>query len=308
MDETPAARVLSATTSMRSEFMTIRCGFIGLGVMGKVIAGNLAPKGFPTVLFDLVEDAVRELEKGGAKAARGPKEVGEGADVIGICVPADSHVRAVLLGEEGVLANASRGSVVCIHSTIHPDTIQEMSTAAKAYGVDVLDVPVAGGPTRVAQGDAYFMVGGDEAAFEKARPYLEASAGKITYCGELGNASKLKIAINLHTNISFASALEAARLTQAMGLPQELFEEAGETIGTLQTVLLQYLILNKAPEDAKKSPEMKAHLLQSVGLARKDVSLALEMAQDNNLFLPVGGLVNQLLPRVYHLEDDDLLS
>ncbi len=288
--------------------MTIRCGFIGLGKMGKAIAGNLAPKGFPTVVFDVVEEPIRDLEKGGAKAAAGPSEVGAGADVIGICVPADSHVRDVLLGEDGVLANAASGSVICIHSTIHPDTIEEMSVAAKAYGIDVLDVPVAGGPERVEESDAYFMIGGDESAFEKARPYLEASAGKITYCGELGNASKLKLAINLHTNISFASALEAARLTRAMGLPQELFEEAGETIGTLDTMLLRYLALQKQPPEVIQSKAMQAHLLRSMGLGQKDVSLALEMARENHLFLPVAGLVSQLIARIYSVDEDDLRS
>ncbi len=288
--------------------MTIRCGFIGLGKMGKAIAGNLAPKGFPTVVFDVVEEPIRDLEKGGAKAAAGPSEVGAGADVIGICVPADSHVRDVLLGEDGVLANAASGSVICIHSTIHPDTIEEMSVAAKAYGIDVLDVPVAGGPERVEESDAYFMIGGDESAFEKARPYLEASAGKITYCGELGNASKLKLAINLHTNISFASALEAARLTRAMGLPQELFEEAGETIGTLDTMLLRYLALQKQPPEVIQRKAMQAHLLRSMGLGQKDVSLALEMARENHLFLPVAGLVSQLIARIYSVDEDDLRS
>ncbi len=288
--------------------MTIRCGFIGLGTMGKAIAGNLAPKGFSTVVFDLVEEQVRELEKGGAKAATSAGEVGAGADVIGICVPADSHVRDVLLGEDGVLANAASGCIVCIHSTIHPDTIEEMSVAARAYGIEVLDVPVAGGADRVVLGDAYFMVGGDESAFEKARPYLEASAGKITYCGALGNASKLKLAINLHTNISFASALEAARLTTAMGLPQELFEEAGTTIGTLDTMLLAYLSLRKQPPEVVQSDVMQSHLMRSMELGRKDVSLALDMASENNLFLPLAGLVSQLIARVYLVDEESLRS
>lgn len=288
--------------------MTIRCGFIGLGKMGKAIAGNLAPKGFPTVVFDLDEAPVRDLVKGGAKAAKAPGEVGAGADVIGICVPADAHVRAVLLGDDGVFAHAARGSIVCVHSTIHPDTIDEIAEAAKAHGIEVIDVPVAGGPARVEEGDAYFMVGGSEAAFEKARPYLDASAGKITYCGKLGNASKLKLAINLHTNVSFASALEAARLTKAMGLPQELFEEAGETIGTLQTILLSFLSIHKQPPEVITSDAMQAHLLQSAGLGQKDVSLAIEMAREHNVFLPVGGLVNQLIPRVYSVNEDDMGS
>ena len=288
--------------------MTIRCGFVGLGKMGKAIAANLAPKGLDTIVYDMIQSPVRELEKGGAKAATGPAEVGARADVIGICVPADSHVREVLLGADGVLAHAARGSVVCIHSTIHPDTTIEMAEAANAVGIELLDVPVAGGPLRVEQGNAYFMVGGDEAAFKKARPYLDASAGKITYCGALGNASKLKLAINLHTNISFASCLEAAKLTKAMGLPQELFEEAGETVGTLNAMLLQFLELSKHPEEVLQSDAMQGHLTQSMELAEKDVGLALDMARENKLFLPVGGLVNQLLPTVYSVDNKKLRS
>lgn len=286
--------------------MTIRCGFIGLGKMGKAIAANLAPKGLETIVFDLMPEPVKELEKGGARAAANPAEVGSGSDIIGICVPADSHVREVLLGDAGVLASAARGSVICIHSTIHPDTIQELAGAAAGYGIELLDVPVAGGTLRVEQGDAYFMVGGDEKAFEKARPYLEASAGKITYCGALGNASKLKLAVNLHTNISFASAFEAAKLTEAMGLPQELFEEAAGTVGTLGAMLLQFLALQKAPDEMRKGEQMQAHLRQSLGLAQKDLSLALEMAREGGLSLPVGGLVNQVAARVYSVEDEKL--
>ena len=284
--------------------MAMRCGFIGLGKMGKAIAANLAPKGLETIVFDLVPEPVKELEQGGARAASDPSEVGKHADIVGICVPADSHVRAVLLGDEGVLAHAAPGSVICIHSTIHPDTIKELAEAAAEKGIDLLDVPVAGGTLRVEQGDAYFMVGGDEKAFEKARPYLDASAGKITYCGELGNASKLKLAVNLHTNISFASAFAAAKLIRAMGLPQELFEEAGSTVGTLDAMLLQFLALQKAPEEMRKSEQMQGHLRQSMGLAEKDVALALEMAREGGLALPVGGLVNQLLARVYSVEEE----
>lgn len=286
--------------------MSVRCGFIGLGKMGKAIAGNLAPKGLETVVFDVVPEPVADLVQGGAKAASSPAEVGAGADVIGVCVPADSHVREVLLGDAGVLANASRGSVICIHSTVHPETIDEIALAAAPLGIDVLDVPVAGGPVRVEAGDAYFMVGGDEAAFEKAKPYLAASAPSITYCGALGNASKLKLAINVHTNICFASAFEAARLTRQMGLPQELFEEAGEIVGTLNAMMLQFLGLHKAPDEMARSEAMQGHLKQSMELARKDLSLALDMGRECDAGMPVTGVVSQLVARTYRVESDSL--
>src|SRR5262245_62938907 len=119
--------------------MPIRCGFIGLGHMGKALAGNLAPKGLPTIVYDLDEAAIREVTAGGAKPAQSAREVAQNADVIGICVPADSHVRAVLCGEDGVFAHAAPGSVVAIHSTVHPSTIEEMAGAGAARGVSVLE-------------------------------------------------------------------------------------------------------------------------------------------------------------------------
>ena len=116
-------------------------------------------------------------------------------------MPADSHVRAVLCGEEGVFANADAGTVVAIHSTVHPSTIEEMAAEGASHDVAVLEVPVAGGPVRAAAGDAFYMVSGDEAAYEKARPYLEAAAGKILFTGAFGNAAKLKLALNVLTNL-----------------------------------------------------------------------------------------------------------
>jgi 3-hydroxyisobutyrate dehydrogenase-like beta-hydroxyacid dehydrogenase len=286
--------------------VSTRCGFIGLGIMGKALAGNLAPKGLSVLVYDLVEESIREVEKTGAQAAGGPAEVGAGADVIGICVPADSHVRDVLTGPDGVFAHASRGSVVCVHSTVHPNTVEEMSKAGAEYGVDVLEVPVAGGPVRAAEGNAFYMVAGDERAFEKARPYLDAAANRVLYAGELGNASKLKLAVNVLTNLSFAAALEACELAKAMGLTQELFEEAGQETTMLNPLLLQYLGTKKMPEDALRSEQMQTFMRGRMEIAQKDLSLALEMALASGISMPVTGLVTQNAARVYGVRDDGL--
>jgi 2-hydroxy-3-oxopropionate reductase len=286
--------------------MSTRCGFIGLGIMGKALSGNLAPKGLSVLVYDLVEESIREIEKTGAKAASGPAEVGAGADVIGICVPADSHVRAVLMGPDGVFAHAASGTVVCIHSTVHPDTVDEMAKAGAAYGVDVLEVPVAGGPIRAAEGNAFYMVAGDEAAYQKAQAYLEAAAGRIIYTGELGNASKLKLAVNVLSNVCFAAALEACELTKAMGLPQELIEEAGQETGMLNPMLLQYLSSQKMPDEARRSDQMQDYMRGRMEIAQKDLSLALEMAMASGISMPVTSLVAQSAARVYGVYDDNL--
>lgn len=274
--------------------------------MGKALAGNLAPKGLPTIVYDLDDAAIRELLESGAKPASSAREVAQNADVIGICVPADSHVRAVLCGEEGVFENAEAGSVVAIHSTVHPDTIEEMAAQGEQHGVAVLEVPVAGGPVRAAVGDAYYMVSGPEAAFEKARPYLEAAAGKITYAGGYGNAAKLKLALNVLTNLSFTASLEGLKLARAMGLPQELYEEAGQETTMLNALHLQYLSVYKMPEEAQRSEGLQAYLRGRMEIAQKDLGLALEMARDNGIAMPVTGLVTQILAKVYGVYDDDL--
>ena len=286
--------------------MPVRCGFIGLGIMGKALAGNLAPKGLPTIVYDLDEAAIRELVAGGAKPAGSAREVAQNADVIGVCVPADTHVRAVLCGDDGVFANAAAGAVVAIHSTVHPATITDMATEGATRDIAVLEVPVAGGPVRAAKGDAFYMVSGDEAAYEKARPYLEAAAGKITFTGAFGNAAKLKLALNVLTNLSFAAALEGMLLARAMGLPQELYEEGGQATTMLNPLLLQYLSPYKMPEQVFRSDNLQSYLRGRMEIAQKDLGLALQMAHEHGIALPVTGLVTQLLAKVYGVYDDAL--
>jgi 3-hydroxyisobutyrate dehydrogenase len=286
--------------------MTVRCGFIGLGIMGTALARNLAPKGLPTTVYDLDQAAMREVVEGGAKPAGSAREVAQNADVIGVCVPADRHVRAVLLGPEGVFENAHEGAVVAIHSTVHPTTIEEMAAEGAKHGVAVLEVPVAGGPVRAAKGDAFYMVSGDEAAYERARAYFEAAAGKIIFAGAFGKAAKLKLALNVLTNISFAASLEACLLAKAMGLPQELYEEGGQATTMLNALHLQYLSPYKMPKGATRSDQFQAYVRGRMEIAQKDLGLALQMADEHGIAMPVTGLVKQLLAKVYGVYDDDL--
>jgi 3-hydroxyisobutyrate dehydrogenase len=167
-------------------------------------------------------------------------------------------------------------------------------------------VPVAGGPVRAAKGDAFYMVSGEKAAFEKARPYLEAAAGKITFAGGLGNAAKLKLALNVLTNLSFAAALEGMQLAKAMGLPQELYEEGGQATTMLNLLHLQYLSPYKMPESVFRSKDLQSYMRGRMEIAQKDLGLALQMAHDHGIAMPVTGLVTQILAKVYGVHDDKL--
>src|SRR5262245_33426445 len=283
--------------------MSIRVGFIGLGNQGKPIAAHLAPAGFETTVYDLDAEPVRELVAGGARAAASPREVGERSDVIGICVPADEHVRAVVYGADGVLAGAKPGAVIAIHSTVLPGTAIEVAEAARAHGVAVLDACVTGGHERAKQKQITYMVGGDLDALERARPMLEATSMKVVHAGELGNGAKLKLCINLVTYIQWAAAYESFVLAKAIGLPQEVLEEVGQSNGQLTSMMIAYRAGLKLPDAVRQSEPFQKQMRSHMTIAEKDLAWVLSLARQAEVSLPVGGLVSQLMARIYGVED-----
>ncbi len=283
--------------------MSIRAGFIGLGNQGKPIAANLAPAGFETTVFDLDPAPVEELVSTGARAGTSAREVAASSDVIGICVPEDHHVRAVCEGPDGVFAGAAPGSVVAVHSTVLPETVEALAAAGAERDVAVLDACVTGGAARAAQKQLTVLVGGDEAALERARPVLECSAVKLIHAGALGNGAKLKLCINLITYIQWAAAYESYALAKAIGLPQEVLEEAGQSNGQLTPLMVAFLATHKAPEEARQSEGMQQLLRGFMQVAEKDLAWALALARKSNVSLPVGGLVSQQMARLYGVND-----
>jgi 3-hydroxyisobutyrate dehydrogenase len=264
--------------------VTLRAGFIGLGNIGKPLASHLAPTGFETTIYDIADEPVRELEKAGAKAASSPRELAENADVIGICVPEDRHVRDVMTGEDGILAGASPGTVVAIHSTVLPATVQELAREAAPRGVSLLDACVTGGEQRAAEGVVTYLVG--------------------IHAGELGNGAKLKLCINVVTYIQWAAAYEGCKLAMATGLPTEVFEEAGRANGQLTELQLRYLVGVKLPAEARASEAYQRVVRGHMHTAEKDLAWALQLARESGLTLPVSGLVSQTMARLYGVEDD----
>jgi 3-hydroxyisobutyrate dehydrogenase len=285
--------------------MTLRAGYIGLGNIGKPMVSCWINGGFETTVYDLVEAPMAEMVGLGAKAAPSPKAVGEAADVIGICVRDDADVRAVLLGDDGVLAGAAEGAVVMIHSTIQASTVVEMAEAAAARGVALIDAALTGGEAGATTGDLAIMAGGDSAALDKARPILELCAKSgIFECGELGNGMKTKVCINVVTYLQWLAGYEGLALAKASGLPTEVFEEVGLANGQITPMMVRFLTMQKMPAEARKSEAVQQVVRGHTLVAEKDLSLALQLARENDLSLPGAGLVSQLMARIYGLEDE----
>ena len=285
--------------------MSFRVGFIGLGNQGKPIAAHLAPAGFETTVYDIAPEPVAELVEAGARAASMPRDVGENAEIVGICVPEDKHVLAVVLGDDGLLAGMKAGGVILIHSTVLPETIDAVASAAAERDVEVMDACVTGGAIRAAARELTYLIGGSAEALERVRPYLSATTSvDPIHAGELGSGAKLKLCINLITYIQWAAAYESMHLARAIGLPQEVLEEAGRSNGQMTGMMTAFLGTHKAPEEVRSSEDFQAAMRRNMHIAEKDLAWALQLARQSDVSLPVGGLVAQSMARLYGVDDE----
>src|SRR5436309_1294762 len=119
--------------------MATRVGFIGLGQMGKNLATNIQRAGFDLMVYDLRQEPLDDLARLGAKVAESPRDIADHSEIIALAVPDDQAVDAALVGEEGALDNAKPGTLVAIHSTIHPNTAKRLAERGAAKGVTVID-------------------------------------------------------------------------------------------------------------------------------------------------------------------------
>jgi 3-hydroxyisobutyrate dehydrogenase-like beta-hydroxyacid dehydrogenase len=281
----------------------MRSGFVGLGYIGKPMALRLPAAGLATRVFDLVPAPMQELAAAGAETAASPGDLAAACDVVGVCVQTDAQVRAVVAGENGLLAGAKPGLVIAVHSTVVPSTVEALRARAAEQGVEVVDACVSG---NVRAKDPMFklFVGGEEAQVEKIRPYLAAiAADRVTRTGPVGTACKAKICLNLITYLQWIAAFESFSLARAVDLPAEIFEAVGRSNGQLTDLMVSFLQLHKLPEAARKSEELQKFTKTQMHVAEKDLACALELAREAGVALPGAALVSQLIARLYAVED-----
>src|SRR5690606_26294972 len=200
-------------------------GFIGLGNMGGPMAVNLIRAGHKVVGLDLSEAARARLKEAGGTAVEQIAEAVGMADAVVTMLPAGKHVREVYTGEGGVLAHARPGTLLIDSSTIDVESARLVAAAAEAAGMIMVDAPVSGGVGGAAAGTLTFMVGGSDAAFAAAKPYLEAMGKTIVHAGGPGNGQAAKICNNMILGISMIAVSEAFVLAERLGLDhQKLFD------------------------------------------------------------------------------------
>lgn len=278
--------VACLATTKRSDAMTKKIGFAGLGNMGLPMAEQLLGAGHQVCAFDLSEASVQRAVDHGATAATSLVELADGADTIITMLPAGQHVRKVYLGPDGLIALAAPGTLLIECSTIDVETSRTIGTTAVAAGHEMIDAPVTGGVMAARVGKLNFLVGGTEASVERARPLLDIMGQKVLYAGDQGSGIGVKICNNMSLGISMIAAAETMMMAQRLGLDLERTHEIICSASGANWPLANYCPLpgfvDGVPANAGYKPGFSAAMM------RKDLRLAQEASLAVSASTPLG--------------------
>ncbi|HYF19804.1 MAG TPA: NAD(P)-dependent oxidoreductase [Ramlibacter sp.] len=244
-------------------------GFVGLGMMGGPMAGNLLRKGHPLVVYDVDVDKVARFVEMGATAATGPADMARQAKVLISMVDTTEQAEEVIVGPDGFIRNAQQGDVIVTMSTIDPFAVRAMQKQLDATGVDLIDAPVTGMEKGAKDGTLKAYVGGHPDALERARPALQSMTSEILHLGELGNGISMKLVNNMLMQVNRVLIAEALALGARLGLdPQQMVDVIGKTTGN--SVAFQY-----------SAPRILARQWEGIrmDITYKDVELQTQMAK-----------------------------
>lgn len=214
----------------------MKIGFIGLGIMGRPMAKNLLKAGHDLVVYDLDQSSVDALTAEGATAASSPKDVAQQVKLVITMVPNSPHVKAAVMGENGVLEGAAEGTILVDMSSIAPLASQEVAKACAEKGVKMLDAPVSGGEPKAIDGTLSIMVGGEQSVFDEVKDILSAMGASVVLCGDIGAGNTTKLANQVIVALNIAAVSEAFMLSTKAGVdPIRVFDAikgglAGSTV------------------------------------------------------------------------------
>jgi 3-hydroxyisobutyrate dehydrogenase len=265
--------------------------FIGLGNMGGPMAQNQIKAGHQVTVFDLSPAALETARQAGAKVAPDTATAVAGADCVITMLPAGTHVRqAYVTG--GVFDNAKQGAIFIDCSTIDVPTARELIAAAEGKGFMMVDAPVSGGIAAAAAGTLTFMVGGSEAAFAAAKPFLEAMGKVIVHAGAAGNGQVAKVCNNMLLGISMIGTCEAFKLAERLGLDaQVLFDISSKASGQCWSMTSYCPVPGPVPT-SPANRDYKPGFAAAMML--KDLKLSQDAASAAQMETPVGKAATDL--------------
>ena len=268
----------------------MKLAFIGLGNMGFPMAGHLAAAGHEVAVYNRTRaKAEAWTAKHGGRAAETPAKAAAGAEIVFACVGNDDDLRQVVQGGNGAFAGMDAGAILADHTTASAEVARELAAAGSERGLGFLDAPISGGQLGAEGGVLTIMVGGDEAAFERARPAMECYARAVTLMGPVG-AGQLTKMVNQICGIGIIQGLaEGLNFALRAGL------DANRVIDVISKGAVQSWQMENR---ASTMLEGKFDFGFAVDWMRKDLGICLAEARGNGALLPLTALVDQHYARL----------
>lgn len=271
--------------------MNKKIGFIGLGNMGRPMAKRLIDAGFELLAYDIDQEALRAALDLGAHRASSLSDVATACDRILLSLPASPEVERVTVGGGGIIEAAEAGTVVIDTTTAHPLSTRKVAEALGRKNIEMLDAPVSGGPVGCEAGSLSMMVGGNKEIFEQCRPVLSAIAPKnLNYIGGIGTGHVMKLANNIVSMANRWAVGEGTVLATKAGLsPKKALEVISVSSGRSYHTAVgfpAYILTGKIDQGF------------TIGLACKDIDLAVELARDLGVPFFVGNKTQELYHNV----------
>lgn len=261
-------------------------GFIGLGNMGRPMLRNLLKTGHKVRAYDVVAAARDAAAQDGAAIVNAATDVLEDADAVITMLPAGEHVRAIYLGPDGLVAKCKSRPIFIDCSTIDVGVAREVAHAAAQAGLDMVDAPVSGGVGGAAAGTLTIMVGGTDAAFNRAKPYLDPLSKLMVHAGGSGNGQAAKACNNMILGITMIGVCEAFVLGEKLGLDHaKLFEVTANASGQCWTISNYCPVPGPVPTSPANN-DYKAGFTAAMML--KDLKLAQQAALASGASTPLG--------------------
>ena len=268
----------------------MKLAFIGLGNMGFPMAGHLAAAGHDVAVYNRTPaKAEAWTAKHGGRAAETPAKAAVGAEIVFACVGNDDDLRHVVLGGDGAFAGMAAGAILADHTTVSAETERDLAAAGSERGLGFLDAPISGGQLGAENGVLTIMVGGDEAAFERAQPAMACYARAVTLMGPVG-AGQLTKMVNQICGVGIIQGLaEGLNFALRAGL------DANRVIDVISKGAVQSWQMENR---ASTMIEGKFDFGFAVDWMRKDLGICLAEARANGALLPLTALVDQHYARL----------
>ena len=263
-----------------------KIGFVGTGAMGSALLSRLKLAGVPSVAFDIAPRAMEAARAEGAQTADSAKAVAQQSTIVDVVVRTDEEVLQCMLGNDGVLEGAAPGALVLLHSTIRPATTKKVALLAADKRVNVIDACMTAVPSAVRQGQLTFLVGGQKAFYQRARPHLLNMAKDAVHMGPLGCGNVTKLFKNMVTASEGLIVYEALQIAKAGGVSYKA------ALDLMQKTKSQHVLDRWETRFDFSDGELKFN--PGSNLYDKDLPLAAEVGKNLNADIPVVEALAQL--------------